>query len=251
MRPLLVINCAETRLQLALGLHDGDGPQVWAFQEWMAPGRANPLLAPGVQGMLAACSLRPQDLAGIACVVGPGSFTGVRMSLAFAEGLRLAAGVPLAGLAYPALLARAARQRLDAPATPLRVLTHARKGLCYVQRFHGDDASAIDILPTPEALDAMEDTACHVLGSALRQTPAAVQDVLQQHPRCRLLPAYFDHPDGESLLVAAAEADYAHAPLVPLYLRPSDAEANLESIALAKGMDPVAARRALTDLMSS
>ena len=251
MRPLLVINCAETRLQLALGLRDGDGLQVWAFQEWTAPGRANPLLAPGVHGMLAAFSLRPQDLAGIACVIGPGSCTGGRMTLACAEGLRLAAGVPLAGLASPALLARAARARLDAPATPLRVLTHARKGLCYVQQFQADDASAIDVLPTLEALHAVEDAACHVLGSALRQDPPAVQDVLRQLPRCRLLPAYFDHPDGESLLDAAAGADYAHAPLAPLYLRPSDAEANLESIALAKGMDPVAARRTLTELMAS
>lgn len=251
MRPLLAINCAEDRLQLALGLHDGGRLQLWAFQEWTAPGRANPLLAPAVQQMLTVFALAPRDLAGVACVVGPGSFTGVRMSLAFAEGLRLAAGVPLAGLAYPALLARTARERLHDPLAPLCVLTHARKGLCYMQRFDADGASAIDVLPTLEVLRAVQDTASHVLGSALRQDATAVQELLQHQPRCRLLPDRFDHPDGPCLLAAAVAADYAHAPLPPLYLRPSDAEANLEAIALAKGMDPASARRTLTELTNT
>lgn len=256
MRPLLAINCAEDRLQLALGLHDGGRLQLWAFQEWTAPGRANPLLAPAVQQMLTAFALAPRDLAGVACVVGPGSFTGVRMSLAFAEGLRLAAGVPLASLAYPALLARTARERLHDPLAPLCVLTHARKGLCHAQIFHAGGASDIEVLPTLRTLMELPLTAtdtapCLLCGSALRQDATAVQELLQHQPRCSLLPDRFDHPDGPGLLAAAVAADYAHAPLPPLYLRPSDAEANLEAIALAKGMDPASARRTLTELTNT
>ena len=39
-----------------------------------------------------------QDLQGIACVTGPGSFTGLRIGLASMQGLALALGIPMVGL---------------------------------------------------------------------------------------------------------------------------------------------------------
>ena len=67
MKPLLALNCAEDRLQLVLGHADAlRGPRLLAAQEWTAPGKANPLLAPSVQGMLQAFALAPADLAGVA-----------------------------------------------------------------------------------------------------------------------------------------------------------------------------------------
>ncbi|GAB7078604.1 tRNA (adenosine(37)-N6)-threonylcarbamoyltransferase complex dimerization subunit type 1 TsaB [Megalodesulfovibrio paquesii] len=259
MRPLLALNCAEDRLQLALGVYASDHLHLLAAQEWTAPGKANPLLAPAVQAMLRACGLRPGDLAGIACVTGPGSFTSLRLVLSFAEGLRLSASLPLAGLEYPALLARAARERLGHDRLPLLFCTHARKGLCYARLFAADspplpDASAIQVLPIHEALALAADLPTLLCGSALRPAcfpPERLAGFLAAHPACTLLPERFDHPDAATLLAAAAGADFLHTPLAPIYLRPSDAEANLEAIAQAKGLDPAEARAALTRLTAA
>jgi tRNA threonylcarbamoyladenosine biosynthesis protein TsaB len=48
-----------------------------------------------VDDVLKSAGARPEDLAGIACGAGPGSFTGLRVGLAVAKGLALATGAPL------------------------------------------------------------------------------------------------------------------------------------------------------------
>ncbi len=55
-------------------------------------------LAPLVAELLAEAGRTPQDLARIAVVIGPGSFAGVRVGVAFARGLALALGAPVAGI---------------------------------------------------------------------------------------------------------------------------------------------------------
>lgn len=60
-------------------------------------GQAERLL-PLIAEMLAAADLRPADLRVIAANVGPGSFTGIRLGLAVAEGLALATGAATFGI---------------------------------------------------------------------------------------------------------------------------------------------------------
>lgn len=67
--------------------------------------------------------LRAADLERVAVVSGPGSFTGLRAGAAFARGLAVARGVPLA--AVPTFVAAA---RALEPGTPLLALLDAGRG---------------------------------------------------------------------------------------------------------------------------
>jgi tRNA threonylcarbamoyl adenosine modification protein YeaZ len=70
-----------------------------------------------VADLLASQKLAVRDLAATAVCVGPGSFTGLRASLAFAEGLAAGAGIPVIGVTVAEALAVAASA--GAPGLPL------------------------------------------------------------------------------------------------------------------------------------
>jgi len=104
-------------------------------------------LAPMAAEAMAAARLTFYDVGKIAVTVGPGSFTGLRVGLAFAKGLHLATGAPLAGIGtLAALAASAGSDGLCAGAID------ARRGMVYLQAFaEGRPLSEADILPASEA----------------------------------------------------------------------------------------------------
>jgi tRNA threonylcarbamoyladenosine biosynthesis protein TsaB len=74
-------------------------------------GRAVTLLE-DVDALLRQAGARPRDLEGVAVGTGPGSFTGVRMGLAYARALALALDLPAAGVSTLAALAAGAPSAL-------------------------------------------------------------------------------------------------------------------------------------------
>jgi tRNA threonylcarbamoyladenosine biosynthesis protein TsaB len=74
-----------------------DGVVVAARAETMAQGH-DARLAPLVDALMRDAGIAFSDLSRIAVVVGPGSFTGVRVGVAFARGLALVLGIPVAGV---------------------------------------------------------------------------------------------------------------------------------------------------------
>jgi tRNA threonylcarbamoyladenosine biosynthesis protein TsaB len=60
----------------------------------------------------------------------------------------------------------------------------------------------------------------------------------------------YEHPLPATLLAAAAGQAYARKPIEPLYLRPSDAEANLSEIARKAGLDAAAMAQRLAAFTS-
>jgi tRNA threonylcarbamoyladenosine biosynthesis protein TsaB len=197
---VLGIDTALTACQAAVL----DGERVLASaSEPMQRGHQERLAAM-VQEVLAEAELPFGDLERIAVTTGPGSFTGVRVGLAFAKGLALALGIPLAGIGtLQAIAASAARQgRITA-------VIDAKRGQVYLQAF--EDGVP---LGDPEAL-ALEDARGRVGG--LLVGPGA---------------GLFEGPEGavplevpDPVVVArlAAAAIRPAAPPKPIYLRAPDA----------------------------
>ncbi|MES2683181.1 MAG: tRNA (adenosine(37)-N6)-threonylcarbamoyltransferase complex dimerization subunit type 1 TsaB [Pseudomonadota bacterium] len=93
-------------------------------------------LLPVVAEVLSKAGLRYSQLDGLVCGVGPGSFAGVRIGVAFAKGVALAHELPVVGVSSLALLA----QRALSAASAGRVLVaiDARMGEVYCQPFERD-----------------------------------------------------------------------------------------------------------------
>lgn len=122
---LLVIETATPALSVAL---IADGAVLAEHHEVVGRGHAERLL-PIIRDMLD--GRRPDELA-VDC--GPGSFTGVRVGLAAAQGFRIAWGLPTRGFSSLALAAAAA----DVSAESIAVAMTGGHGEVFVQTFAPD-----------------------------------------------------------------------------------------------------------------
>lgn len=244
-RPVLLIAGAEERLQVLLA-EDGE---LLAAQELAVGGRAMQHMAPAVEDLLRRLSIGPDRLTGVAAVRGPGSFTGLRISLGLALGIALPAGLPMAGLDHLPLLAAGPAPLLTGS---LAVVTHSRSRQVYLQGFSVPDLTPLG----PPAPLGVEDAARailampqphHALGTGWRNNAAFFADAL---PGVAALDERFNTPMLHVLARATRTAEYAHTPPEPLYLRASDAEDNLGAIAAARGIDPDEARARLAEATS-
>lgn len=234
--PLLVIDGVAPVLTVVVGC-PGRAPVV---RTGTTQGHAAAVLAPLIAAALGAAGLAPTGLAGIACVRGPGSFTGIRVALATALGLSMGSGVPQAGLDFlPLLAAAAARSATGA----IMAVTHARTGQVYVQSFLADgELSPLGppaALPLEAALARAADDAA--LGRLWLVGDGAVrhrQAFLNAAPLATIPGPETCTPDPETTLAAARCATYSQEPIEPLYLRPCDAEENLASLVAGRGLAP-------------
>lgn len=136
----LIMNAAEGQLQFMLvrRQEDAAAPEILCSQVWHAPSQGAELLTPALQAALHQLALSPTNINRIACVRGPGSFTGLRLVIATAAGLARAVGALQAGIDYLPLLAASAASRIFPavkPPSSIWVLTHARKQLVHMQGF--------------------------------------------------------------------------------------------------------------------
>lgn len=123
---LLVIDTSLSACQV--GIFEG-GRRIAGASEAMERGHQE-RLAPMTAEMMAGARLTFGEVGKIAATVGPGSFTGLRVGMAFAKGLRLATGAGLAGVGtLAALAAGAAKGGVSAG------VIDARRGQLYWQAF--------------------------------------------------------------------------------------------------------------------
>ena len=90
----LILNAAEGVLQIVVT----EDEAILCAQEWYRSERATEILAPALAELATSLGIRWSDLRRIACVRGPGSFTGIRLTLATAAALRRCGRAQLAGL---------------------------------------------------------------------------------------------------------------------------------------------------------
>lgn len=250
----LILNAAEGALHIIL-THD---EELVCAQHWGRNDRATEILAPALADMARICGIRPRQLRRIACIRGPGSFTGIRLVLTTAAALRRTApGLQLAGLDYlQALATSAAMERRLSYATPIMVLTHARRNLVHFQAYTSygwsipaQPAEAVRLCTPEDALERIVTDSAHsvVCGSGLQRNPRLLEQ-LAARPEILCLDQ-LRLPSVDALRLLARHGDYAHADLDPLYVRPCDAVETLPQLAQRMGRDALEARTELRRLL--
>ena len=82
----------------AIGVALFDGPRVLSEMTWISKNHHTVELAPAVEQTLSQVGAHINDLQALGVAIGPGSFTGLRIGLAFAKGLALSHRLPLVGI---------------------------------------------------------------------------------------------------------------------------------------------------------
>ena len=211
---VLTIDTAGPRC--AVGLFDvaATARTLATRSEPMARGHAEALL-PMVEAVMAEAGADWPRLDRIAVVSGPGSFTGVRIGIAAARGLALAAGCPAVGIS--AFAARAA----GILARPLAVMLDARRGeVCAQVFFDGAPPAPPAVLAVSAAPEILPPPVSSLAGSGAPAVASAGRAVGRTF---RVLCDAGDI-DLAATAILAAGADPARSPATPLYLRPPDAK---------------------------
>lgn len=209
---IIVIDTAQGAC--TAGVFEGDTPRGLR-SEVMARGHQE-RLGGLVRDAMGDSGLAFADLDRIGVTVGPGSFTGLRVGLAFALGLGAALNRPVVGLSSLDALAAASPSGLTAAAID------ARRGQVYLRLFLNGEA-----LGPPQALD-LEAAATSIAGAAASHAEATLTLVGSGAP---LLSSGFpgaavsvlEAPRPEHLARLAQTLEPASAPARPLYLRAPDA----------------------------
>jgi len=121
--------------------------------------------------VLTTCGVRPAALGLIAVTVGPGGFTGIRGALSLAQGIGLAAGVPIVGVTVPEALAAALPPHAG---RALWVAIDSRRGRVFLAIADRIAAVALESLPLPDGPIALAGDASATVAARLTERGADV-----------------------------------------------------------------------------
>ena len=228
---LLALDTTTEILHLALI----KGERVWARRVVSGVGRGHSEhLLPTLDALMAEAGASPRELSGVAACVGPGGFTSLRIGVATAEGLGLT-GLPTWGFSAFELRAEALRQA--GVQGPFWILLDGQRGEAFHQRWAAG--------PTEAAAKHPLATLAERVGTEAWWAPEAfapkVAAVLPDH-RILLADEGAATLAGLAALARRVAQGPPEAPLVPFYLRETDAAVNFPlaaahlSEALRKGV---------------
>jgi tRNA threonylcarbamoyladenosine biosynthesis protein TsaB len=207
---------------------DGGARVLHLREEVMERGHAEALI-PMVAEVMEEADLSFEALDVIAATVGPGSFTGVRISIAAARGFALMVPVKFYGTDSLTVMARAAYVAGVTLRAPFAVAVDARRGMLYLG-LYDETGRKLDgpILVAPDEAVALLPPALKV---AVGSGAALLAEVAAQHGKHieAALPEL--QPSAGVLAEIAFEAGETVPILRPLYLRPPDAKPQVQTVA--------------------
>ncbi len=195
----MIILALDTCLNACAGAVVADGVVLSKIVEPMQRGHQERIALMTAE-LMAAASLTFPDLHRVAVTVGPGSFTGLRIGLAFAKGLGVALDIPCVGVGVLDVLGRQMSGRV-------LVALDARGGAAHVRAFeNGEPVGAAATLSIEDA-GALE-TPDILIGDGAVLLASA-------YPKATVIT-----PDAcDPVLVAALGASDPPRPADPIYMR--------------------------------
>ncbi|MFW2588815.1 tRNA (adenosine(37)-N6)-threonylcarbamoyltransferase complex dimerization subunit type 1 TsaB [Sagittula sp. SSi028] len=173
--------------------------------EAMARGQAERLM-PLLEELLAEVGAQWADITRLGVGVGPGNFTGIRISVSAARGLALGLDIPAVGVSSLEALAFGA-------SCPVTTLVQAPRDQLYMQRFDGGAATdAPSLIPMDQIGDLCPGGTVFV--------GARAEDCAS---RCDGQSQTATFPLAEAIARVAAARDDTTSRPAPLYLKPADA----------------------------
>lgn len=197
-----------------VALHDG--ARVVAEREDERPRIHDAVLDGQVKQVLSAAGVAPSDLRAVACAIGPGSFTGIRIGMSMAKGLCYALRIPLVAVPTLDAMAHAARSEArNRSAHTIVALLNAESNRCYYCAFDAD-ARRLEAYQTlrRDALPKLAADALVIGNAALYFSDSGMEsDAALTLPRVRFVASL-----GAELFSMGMVEDPVH--VEPLYVTP-------------------------------
>ena len=194
------------------------GQQAWTRRESLPKGHGHSeRLLPALDELLAEARATAKDFRGVACCVGPGGFTSLRIGVATAEGLALT-GLPTWG--FSAFELRAAALRSAGHAGRVWILLDGQRNEAFTQPWEShatEPAKKLPIADLPQLIGSEPWWAPETFLPKLAALDASARVLIDEDAATRA---------GLAALTRACASREPEAPLQPFYLRETDAELN-------------------------
>ena len=221
-RPMLILALDTSMAACSACVYDtNSGTILAAKQAFMDTGQAE-AVAPMVDATMREANLAFSELSRIAVTFGPGTFTGVRIGLAFARGLGVSLAIPVIGINSLAAIAANEKSNLH----PVIVASDARGNDIYTATF---DANGRQLMPPAifsrdAVAGVLPSHTCLVLGTG-------ADAVLKNRQHLRGTSG--DLPVAANFVKLAASIPISAVPPEPLYLRAPDVKPQATKISFS------------------
>ncbi len=213
--PLLALDTSTGACSVAL--LDETGGQIISSRFKLMPRGHAEALAPMVSDVMRDAGCKMTALARLGVTTGPGTFTGVRIGIAFARALAAALAIPLSGIST----LRAIAANVDGNLRVAAVMD-ARRGEMYMQIFKpgGEAQTEPQALGLSEAAEILPHEKMVLVGSGAELVFAKGGDPAPAWE----LPDISPFPDARNVASLLFENPGYGLKPAPLYLRPPDAK---------------------------